>query len=92
MRLSVWAEERGAPLPNICRSSTLRSPQGPADGESGPGYEHHPQHLQPDPEVPRPADRTALGQPPGGGGAPQLHRHAAVLQHLQVLLPLSVQR
>ncbi len=66
--------------------------QGFADGESRPRHEHHPQHLQSDPEVPRAADRTALGAPAGGAGASQFHRHAAVLQHLQVLLPLPVQR
>ena len=73
-------------------SPALSPPQGFADRESGSGHEHHPQHLQPDPEVPCPADRTALGQPSGGGSAPQLHCHAAVVQYLQVLLSLPFQR
>ncbi|KAE8296073.1 Gamma-tubulin complex component 6 [Larimichthys crocea] len=59
--------------------------------KAGSGHEHHPQHLQPDPEVSRSAHRTALGQPAGGGSAPQLHCHAAVVQHLQVLLSLPFQ-
>lgn len=83
-------EGGGGPL--HLTSATCPPPQGPADGEGGPRDEHHPQHLQPDPQVPRAADRAALGQPAGGGGAPVLHRHAAVVQHLQVLLPLPVQR
>lgn len=70
----------------------LSPPQGFADREGGSGHEHHPQHLQPDPKVSGPADRTALGQPAGGGSAPQLHCHAAVVQHLQVLLSLPFQR
>lgn len=72
--------------------SPLSPPQESADGESGSGHEHHPQHLQPDPQVSGPADRTAVGQPAGGGGAPKLHCNAAVVQHLQVLLSLPFQR
>ena len=66
--------------------------QGSADREGCSSNEHHPQHLQSDPKVPWAADRTVLGEPAGGDSAPQLHCHAAVLQHLQILLTLSVQR
>lgn len=67
-------------------------PQGFADGEGGAGHEHHPQHLQPHPQVPGAADRPSLEPPAGGAGAPELRGPAAVLQHLQVLLPLPLQR
>ncbi|XP_037369252.1 gamma-tubulin complex component 6 isoform X2 [Talpa occidentalis] len=67
--------------------------QGPADGEGGARHERHPQHLQPRAQVPQPAHLPALGprpRPPWRR-APQLRPHAAVLQHLQVLLPLPLQ-
>lgn len=68
------------------------SSQGFVDRESRSGDEHHSQHLQSHPEVSRSAHRTALGAPAGGAGASRFHCHAAVLQHLQVLLQLPVQR
>ena len=60
----------------------LSPPQESADGESSACHEHHPQHLQPDPQISSPTNCTALGQPAGGGSAPQLHCNAAVIQHL----------
>ncbi|XP_063478526.1 gamma-tubulin complex component 6 isoform X2 [Symphalangus syndactylus] len=67
--------------------------QGPAHGEGGACHEHHPQHLQPRAQVPQPAHLPGLGARwgPTGCRAPQLCTYAAVLQHLQVLLPLSLQ-
>nr|XP_055110264.1 gamma-tubulin complex component 6 isoform X1 [Symphalangus syndactylus] len=67
--------------------------QGPAHGEGGACHEHHPQHLQPRAQVPQPAHLPGLGARwgPAGCRTPQLCTHAAVLQHLQVLLPLSLQ-
>nr|XP_012289801.1 gamma-tubulin complex component 6 isoform X4 [Aotus nancymaae] len=67
--------------------------QGPAHGEGGARHEHHPQRLQPRAQVPQPAHLPGLGPcwGPAGCRTPQLCTHAAVLQHLQVLLPLSLQ-
>lgn len=73
-------------------SCPARPLQESVNRESGSGHEHHPQHLQSHPQVSGPADRAALGQPAGGGSAPQLRSNAAVVQHLQVLLSLPVQR
>lgn len=76
----------------LLTSCPARPLQESVDRESGSGHEHHPQHLQSHPQVSGPADRAALGQPAGGGSAPQLRSDAAVIQHLQVLLSLPLQR